>query len=252
MNYEPNNTTLLLEQYLDGALAPDEANRIKILLEADPALREELEAMQLAVEAVRHKGLYARVKAIRQDMHLSEQTNKKPARLFSIVRLSMRIAASLLIIAGAFAIYKYASVTNVSVYNDLYLEYEPSRTRSVQTDPAATAFLQKNWKEVIALADQQPDNKNLFLSGIASLETGNPSAAITRFESILQKNATTGTDYFNDEAEYYLALGYIRNGDPSRGSALLNTISRKADHLYREKAANASAINLTILEWKDK
>jgi cytochrome c-type biogenesis protein CcmH/NrfG len=164
----------------------------------------------------------------------------------------MRIAAGLLILAGAFAIYKYAAVTKVSVYNDLYLQYEPARTRSMQADPAETAFLQKNWKEVIALADQHPGNKNLFLSGMASLETGNPSAAIARFESILKTNAAAGTDDYNDEAEYYLALAYIRNGDPSKGSALIHTISQTTDHLYREKAANVSGIDLKILEWKDK
>ena len=252
MNHHSNNTNLLLEQYLDGTLSVEDSNRIKALLEADPALREELEAMQLAMDAVRHKGLYTRVKSIRKVMLENEPVNTKPARRFTIVRSSLRIAASLLILAGAFAIYKYAMVTRTSVYNDLYLQYEPTRTRSMQTDPAETAFLQKNWNEVIARTEKNTTVKNLFLSGMAYLESGQPSEAISRFENILQKNAAAGSDQFNDEAEYYLALAYIRNGQPTNASALLKTISNKADHLYREKAAASSGINLKILEWKDK
>src|SRR5688572_12270008 len=188
MNYHQNNTNLLLEQYLDGDLSVEDANRLKALLEADPALREELDAMKLAIEAARHKGLYARVKAIRNEM-LSEHSHVQPARRFSLVRRSMRIAASLLLLAGVFAIYKYVSVTPASLYNDLYLQYEPVRTRSIQADPAETAYRQQNWKEVITLADRNPNNnKNLFLAGIASMETGNFPVAAGRFENILQKN----------------------------------------------------------------
>ena len=252
MNHHPNNTNLLLEQYLEGTLTVEESNRIKSLLEADPALREELESLQLAIEAVRHKALYARVKTIRQEMLEKDQVNTRPIHRFSIIRSSLRIAAGLLILAGAFAIFKYVSVTRISVYNDLYLQYEPTRTRSVEADPIETAFLQKNWNEVVAIAGKQPGNKNLFLSGIAFLESGNSSEAISRFETILQKNAAAGTDPFNDEAEYYLALAYIRNGKADRASVLLNTIRRTGDHLYREKAKGASGLNLKILEWKDK
>jgi cytochrome c-type biogenesis protein CcmH/NrfG len=253
MNYDPNNSKLWLEQYLEGDLSPDEANRVKSLLEADPALREELEALQLAIEAARHKGLHTRVKAIRNSMLAQSPADRKPARLFSIVRSTMRVAAGLLILAGAFAIYKYASVNNTSVYNDLYLQYEPGRTRSVQPDPLEAAFLQKKWSEVIVLSDRYPDNnKNLFLSGVAYLETSKPANAITRFERILKLNAGSGSDYFNDEAEYYLALAYIRNDKPSTAVNLLTRISNTPDHLYRPTAANASMMDLKILTWKDK
>lgn len=252
MNHNPNNTKLLLEQYLDGNLSPDESNRVKALLEADPVLREELEALQLAIEAVRHKGLQARVQSIRDQM-LENPAGRKTARVFSLVRQTMRIAAGLLILAGTFAIYKYASVTNTSVYNDLYLKYEPGRTRSVESGAIEAAFTQKNWKEVIALAEKNTtDNKILFLSGMAWLETGEPGQAINRFENILQQNTFSKTDYFNDEAAYYLALAYIRNQEPAKANKLLAQIKNTPDHLYRERAANASNVDLRILHWKDK
>ena len=252
MSYDPNQTSLLLEQYLDGNLSAEEANRIRALLEADPALREELEALQLAIEAVKHKGLYTRVKAIREDMLQNAPASKKPARRFSYVRISMQIAASLLLFAAGFAIYKYVAVTNTSVYNDLYLQYELSRTRSTKVDPVETLYQQKNWNELKTFAEKNPgSNKNQFLAGIGSLESGNAPDAIKRFEFILNQNAQTGSDLFRDEAEYYLALAYIRNGEPLKASVQLKMIRRDPEHPYREKAANASAIDMNILKWKD-
>lgn len=45
-----------LSAYLDGALPPDEAAEVKQVLDADPALRQELEAMQDAIVLVREQG----------------------------------------------------------------------------------------------------------------------------------------------------------------------------------------------------
>src|SRR5687768_3141544 len=106
MIHDPNNLKLL-EQYLDGDLSPDEAGRVKSLLEADPALRQEREALQLAIEAARHKGLHARVQSIRKSMLAKEKPAQKPAPVLRIARISMRIAAGLLLLAGAFGVYKY-------------------------------------------------------------------------------------------------------------------------------------------------
>ena len=252
MIHDPNNLKLL-EQYLDGDLSPDEAGRVKSLLEADPALRQELEALQLAIEAARHKGLHARVQSIRKNMLAKEKPAQKPAPVLGIARISMRIAAGLLLLAGAFGVYKYISVTPVSVYNDLYISYEPGRTRSAETDAVENAFNQKEWNEVKVLADKNPgNNKNLFLSGVAHLETGNADEAISRFEKIVESNAVSGNDYFNDEAEYYLALSLLRNQQSSEAAALLTKIKNAPGHLYRAKAAATPGIDWKILEWKEK
>ena len=252
MIHDPNNTKLL-EQYLDGDLSAEEAGRVESLLQADPALREELEALQLAIEAARHKGLHARVKAVREKMLANETAARKPAPVYTLIRKTMRFAAGLLIIAGAFAVYKYFSVTTTSVYNDLYLSYEPGRTRGTVTDPVENAFFQKQWNEVIAQSDQNPgNNKNLFLAGVAQLESGKPAEAISRFEKIITLNAASGSDYFNDEAEFYLALSLVRNGQASEAAALFSAIRKTPGHLYREKAAATTGIDWRILQWKDK
>lgn len=252
MIHDPNNTKLL-EQYLDGDLSPDEARRVESLLKADRALREELEALQLAIEAARHKGLHARVQAVRKNMLAKESAVRKPAPVLTIVRKTMRFAAGLLIIAGAFAVYKYVSVTTTSIYNELYLPYEPGRTRSTVTEPAENAFTQKQWNEVITQAEKNPGNiKNLFLAGVAYLETGKPAEAISRFEKIITSNAASASNYFNDEAEYYLALSLLKNQQATEAAALFSTIRNSPDHLYREKSSATPGIDWKILQWKDK
>lgn len=249
----PNHTKQLLEQYLDGALSAEEAGNVEALLAADPIVKQEFQVMKLAIEAIKYAGLKEQVAAIHQEMRGQKKAHStKPATVVSMTRWTMRIAAGLLFFVGAIGVYKYMSVSSQSVYQDYYQQYELGRTRGSQADLLETAFRNKNWNKVIDIinAQTQPDNKSLFLSGIALLETGNTTEAINKFNTVITSNASTGNDYFNDEAEYYLALSHIRNNDPEKATSIIQSIKKNKSHLYHPVVIKNSGIDLKLLNWK--
>jgi len=69
--------------------------------------------------------------------------------------------------------------------------------------------------------------------------------AIERFNTVLTSNAATGDNYFQDEAEYYLALAYIASKQPGEADVLLKRISASNNHVYQQKARN-----MLGLDWK--
>jgi len=52
---------------------------------------------------------------------------------------------------------------------------------------------------------------------------------------VLNANAKSGETGLNDEAEYYLSLGYIRNGDEDAALALLKKIKADVNHTYHKQ-----------------
>ena len=248
-----DNTKQLLEQYIDGVLSPEEAGNVEALLAADPIVQHEFQILQLAIEAVKYAGLKEQVAAIHHEMR-SKQSNKQSntATVVSMARRTMRVAAGLLFLVGAFGVYKYMAVTPQSVYNDYYQQYELGRTRGTQSEQIETAFRNKEWNKVIEISNTQaqPDNKILFLSGAALLETGKTKEAINKFNTVIIANKRTGNDYYNDEAEYYLAISYIRNNEPDKASGILNSIKNNKSHLYYPVVSKHSQIDLKLLNWK--
>ncbi|HUR10710.1 MAG TPA: hypothetical protein VM012_05045 [Flavitalea sp.] len=253
MNQLPENLQTLLEGYLDRSLNTEDHIFIESLLGKEPLVQHEYNKMKAAVEAVRHAGLRQFVKNIHQEsmkeIHDGHATAARPPVL-SIVNRTMRIAAGILLLAGMFGLYKFTSVDSKSVFNNHFQSYELGRTRSTAESGIERAFQNKKWNEVIALSGKAHGGKNDFLSGLALLETNQPVKAIQQFNLLLEKNKQSGIDLFNDEAEYYLALSYVRNNEPARAAALISKIRNQNGHLYQQKVQSANWTDLKMLAWK--
>jgi hypothetical protein len=89
-----------------------------------------------------------------------------------------------------------------------------------------------------------------FLAAMANLELNNMNDAIPDLEEVVNANKTSGTPVFQDEAEYYLALSYIRNRDYDLALPLLEKIRDDRDHLYHEKVDRKLVRNVKMLKWR--
>jgi tetratricopeptide (TPR) repeat protein len=132
------------------------------------------------------------------------------------------------------------------------MPYELNRVRGeANTNNLEAAYNNKDWNAVISIANQpNAGSKELFLSGAAYLELNQPAKAVAAFQRLITYNQQTQSNYFQDEAEYYLAISYIRNNQPSDAITVLKKIRGDKDHLYYGKANDASLTDLTILSWK--
>jgi pentatricopeptide repeat protein len=55
------------------------------------------------------------------------------------------------------------------------------------------------------------------VSGIAFLEKNQPEKAIETFKEMIQKNVNSKTGFFEQDAEYFLAMSYLDNHEPGKG-----------------------------------
>jgi tetratricopeptide (TPR) repeat protein len=95
------------------------------------------------------------------------------------------------------------------------------------------------------------NNKSYFLAGMADMELKNQAAAVPLFEQIIANNRQSGENYFQDEAEYYLAMAYLGSNAPAKAIVLLRKIKGDKDHLYNRVVNEMSWLDLNIVEYKN-
>ena len=105
--------------------------------------------------------------------------------------------------------------------------FELNTTRGAENaDAIEQAYRNKNWSAVISLsnASTQKTNKTYFLTAMANLELKKYDEAIDAFKQVIAANAKSGDNYFQDEAEYYLALAYLASNQATKAMPLLEKI----------------------------
>ena len=249
------NETLM--KYLDGELMDVEREEFEKRLAIDAALRQELEDLKTARAAVRLHGLKQQVGSIHHQM----MAEMKPAAIVRpisparrVIRYSISIAASIFIVAVLIVGYNFFTLSPERLYNGQYRAYELSSVRGEATSASklATDYQHGQYKEVIE--DRQrletATPKDDFLAGIAYLQTGNVSKAISSFQSVIEKNRIATTTVFNDDAQYYLALSYLRNKDYDRCLDLIKTIRNSPSHLYHDQFSRGFVRRVKMLRWR--
>ncbi len=245
---EENKKNLLVD-HLDKTLQGESLPEAAQLIRQDAEAKEEWEYLQLAVEAMKHEGLYQQVAAVKEQYLAA----KKQPRVFRLFRTPLRIAAAILLLIGSVAIYKYFATTAIGLYRDQYAVYElPVSRGEAIADDEERAYWNKDWKGVIAGLEKSPiqNNQQLFLAGMAHLQLDQYNEAIKKFEQVIANDRQTGDHYFHDEAEYYLALGLLANNEPAEALTILKKIKADPQHLYHEKVMAMSALDLKVLEFK--
>jgi tetratricopeptide (TPR) repeat protein len=89
-----------------------------------------------------------------------------------------------------------------------------------------------------------PVPEEYLLAGIAYLEKNQPEKAIETFKILIQKNLNSKTDYFEDDAEYYLAMGYLDNLESEKALPIFEKI--KADPENRHYQDVSEIFLLTV------
>ena len=245
----------LLEKYLDNELSDSDRLNVDVSVSKDPLLLEDLASLYASAEAVRYYGVSEEVAAIQKSYLANQAATTKPGVVRYMMRTGLRVAASIIIVVAALGVFKYTSVQQSSVLSEYNTPYELNRERGGSTsDAIENAYLNKDWQAVIQLTSQAatPGNKEIFLSGLAYLELNQPAEAISSFKQVISNNQRDAQEYFNDEAEYYLAMSYIRNSEAAKAIPILEKIKTDKEHVFNQKAEEVSILDLKILSWKGK
>lgn len=245
----------ILVRYLDGELPEVEKSNLKNRLANDKLLQEQYDSLLLTREAVRQYGLKIKVGSIHQQMmsELQQPVRKlNPAR--KLYRIAAAVAAGIILMIAGFWVYNFYNLSGEKLYSDNYKSYELANTRDVNSTltDAEKAYSGKNYQEVIRIHDMaaEPSVKTEFLCGVAAMELNNNSKAITCFKEVLQLNKASNLSVLKDEAEYYLSLSYLRNGDYDFSLELLDKIRSDKEHTYHAAVTKKLIRQVKMLKWR--
>jgi hypothetical protein len=252
----PDNEFLLID-HLDKNLSADDAMQVEARIRSDKALASEWEFLKMAVEAVELAAIREQVMSTRKSFEAVSLPAAQPAEgmVRRMYKTALRIAAVLILLTGISLFYKYNTVNNDSLYRQYFTDYTLNTSRGQDTpDALEEAYRHQNWNEVMATFNQESGktSRSYFLAGMASLKLQNYAAAVADFEHILTGNTKSGERYFQDEAEYYLALAYLMDHQTEKGVSLLNLIRANKDHAYYPLAAKIPSTDLKIITLKNK
>ena len=241
--------------YLDGELAGVEKENLEQQLAADKVLQYELDSLKETREAVKLYGLQQKVSVIHHQMMKELQPRiKKIGSAGKMIRYSIAVAAGLLLLIGGYMAYNFFTLTPDKVFASRYQSYELVTLRDGDGNetPAEKAYREKNYKEVLRIHDAGEDGspKGEFLCGSAALELKDNSKAIKCFKEVLDANKQSKKPVLNDEAEYYLSLGYIRNRDYDYALDIMNKIQDDAGHTYNKEITGKLIRQVKMLKWR--
>ncbi|HXB90737.1 MAG TPA: hypothetical protein VNU72_00545 [Puia sp.] len=257
-----------LIDHLDARIHGNGSPEMEKLINEDPETAREWYHLQEASEALQHTGLYEQVGHVKAEWKASPHafqanttSTEQGARpnngavVRTLYRNVLRAAACIFIISGGATLYKYSSTNPTNFYSKYYTSYNLNASRGVGAeDVQEQAYTDKNWANVIDLFDKSKDktNKSYFLAGMADLELKKYDDAIGKFQHIIAANALSGGDYFQDEAEFYLAMSWLGRGDANEALPLLEKIRDNPRHSYHNVVVKMSTLDIRILEYKSK
>jgi tetratricopeptide (TPR) repeat protein len=228
-----------LDQYLDRALPEDERYQLELELRQNAALRAELEALQLARQAVVSHGLRARVRRLHPDL-MSELAPATPpdARVVALPRFRpnpwlRRVAASVLLLLVGLGGYWWTRADADRIYDATFTPYHlpVARGQASALSPIDSLYQAGRYG---AVADRyraatRPTPRDRFLAGVAYLQLGRATEAVAAFEAL---RAVADPLRFKEETDFYLALAYLRADRPDAALALFEHIRQQPTHTY--------------------
>lgn len=244
-----------LVQYLDGELSGNEKELLEKQLASDVSLADELQRLHTAREAVRLYGLRQKVSSIHGEMikeiRPGVRTMPKTRRTF---RYSIAVAATVVLVLGLFFAYNFFTLSPGKVVASNYQSYELSTLRDTGSSfisPIEQAYREKKYADVVNSAiTESSKTSDLFLKGLAYMELDDHGNAINNLRAVIENNQSASAELFMDEAQYYLALAYIKNKDYDPALDLLKKIRSTPGHIYQQMVTKKLIRQVRMLKWK--
>ncbi|HJS54760.1 MAG TPA: tetratricopeptide repeat protein [Chitinophagaceae bacterium] len=178
-------------------------------------------------------------------------TKEKTSKLRRIIQYSVATAAILLLIFLGLEVYKFYSLSADKLFNEKYEPYDLMTTRDTTESKIERAYREKKYSDVVKLNPNSGLSVNdVFLTGVAFLETGDYSKAISSFQVVISETKDVRTSVLKDAAEYYMALAYLQNHDYDEAIDLMNTIHDNPSHFYSERFSEKYINRIKRLKWR--
>ncbi len=167
------------------------------------------------------------------------------------VKWLMGIAASLFVFAAAWFTYQYSTTNSSKLYSEMYQPYNVNTDRGIgdiSTHNMVKEFQAGNYSAVIKTFESLPtsNSREKFLAAYAYHEVASYTRAIELLRQLLTYNDQTNTRLYNDEAEFYLGLSFLKIKDAASAKVVFGAIKKNPDHTFHERV---SKWTMTRLNW---
>lgn len=256
MDNSTHNMSEKLVQFLDGELTASEIEDIEKKLASDEELNREFGELKATREAVKMFGLHQKVAGIHTQMMKEMKSpviQMNPAR--RIIRYGIAVAASVVLIVAGIIGYNFYHLSSDRVFASNFHSYELATYRdsdSLQVSSVEVAYRNKEYKKAVEVYSEIDSKsvKEIFLAAMSFMELENNTKAIDEFKKVIEGNKTGKNELFKEEAEYYLALTYIRNRDYDFALDQLRSINENPGHLYHKRVTRKLMRQVKMLKWR--
>ncbi len=216
-------------------------------------IEQETEQHLVAVKAIEYASIRQQLSSVHTRYTNLNLPNVQPAetKIIPINRSKWiaRIAASVAVFMGLYVAQDALFVSPEKMYQSHFQEYYMNVERSTEVAVSSStidAFNVHNFEEVIRTYGNltNPTNGESFLAGYANLKTGRSAEAENLFKTIMAKNLADKTNLYQDEAEYYLALTYLKMGNTKEAYGLMQKIKDDTYHTFNESISNWDMLRL--------
>ena len=199
-----------IERFLREQMSPEENDAFLNDLKSDKDLREEAQMMALMIKEMKEEQIKQSEK-LTEDV-LAEEKQAKTARIISMVRWPLSIAAMFILIFGATLLWNRQSDSEI-LFNEYYQPYVVQGERGGDDDAI---------KEELANLYNKVGTENDVTPIITRL--------LTIYDNILSNNVDYAEYiYYEKDIVKYLALAYIKNNDLDKAKRLLKPYAEDGD-----------------------
>lgn len=193
-----------IERFLREQMSPEENDAFLNDLKNDKDLREEAQMMALMIKEMKEKQIKQSEK-LTEDV-LAEEKQAKKARIISMVRWPLSIAAMFILIFGATLLWNRQSDTDA-----LFTEYYSSYTLQGESRGGDSEVE----KELAVLFNQVGTEKDI-------------STVIDKLQKIYDSvDSEYEYSLYTDDIAWYLALAYLKVDKPKKSRELLKPLAEK-------------------------
>jgi Tetratricopeptide repeat len=231
-----------LHRYFDGELSGNEKTGFEAELAASPELREALNALKLSRYAVNRYGLLQQVSGIHSEFVGKKEEVQTPAPVKKInwMRYAVAVAAAVTIFIAVMLLMPSTGKNNPNasqLYASVYKPYDNAQLRGNNDSDLEKQYQSHQYKQVITLYTQlqNPGAKDDLLAACSYMETNDYTTAAKLLIALQENNRVKGTTDFSDDAEYYLALCFLKQGKANEAAAIFTKINNNPNHLYSDK-----------------
>lgn len=197
-----------IERFLREQMSPEENDAFLNDLKNDKDLREEAQMMALMIKEMKEEQIKQSEK-LTEDV-LAEEKQAKKARIISMVRWPLSIAAMFILIFGATLLWNRQSDTDA-----LFTEYYSSYTLQGESRGGDSEVE----KELTVLFNQVGTEKDI-------------STVIDKLQKIYDSvDSEYEYSLYADDIAWYLALAYLKVDKPEKSKELLKPLAENGNDL---------------------